>query len=250
MTRIGYRLEGIAKRYERTGAGPLEVLRGVNLSVPDGAVIGIAGRSGGGKSTLARIICNIDADYQGMIVRDGRVVERGKPTPGVQLVSQDPLAALNPRVPVWLQLAEAAAARRRHDQEGVVQPGGTRGYLARVWEASRSREVVSGAVDGVGLEADVLSRRPTQLSGGQRQRLVIARALLLEPRLLVLDEPMAALDLSVQARVLNLLRAIREKTSMVVISHDPDVLAYLCETTYHLEDGVLWIDSERTAQLP
>jgi peptide/nickel transport system ATP-binding protein len=202
----------------RRWLGGNQILDGVDLSVPPRACVGIRGASGGGKTTLARIIAGVDTEFDG-----GRRVGSG----GVHLVFQDSLQALNPRLPLRWTLAEALG-------DGTI-----RGiFRAR----RRGDEEMKRTLQEVGLPAEVLATRPGTLSGGQRQRASLARALLSGASLLVLDEPVAALDPSVQARILNLLvRLHRERSlTVIVISHDHGVLDYLCDTQYELRGGRLW----------
>lgn len=194
------------------------VLDGIDLEIPLGVMYGVRGESGSGKSTLARIIAGLDREYSG--------TRRGG---DAHLVFQDSLQALNPRIRLSWSLAEAASD----------------GSLRDTWRIlHRNRDRLTDALTEVGLPHDLLDRRPGRLSGGQRQRAAIARALLSHARLIVLDEPVAALDPSVQARILNLLvRLHRHRAlSIVVISHDHAVLDYLCDRQYHLQGGRLWTD--------
>ena len=204
----------------RRSLGGSAVLSGLDLAVTHREILGIHGPSGGGKTTLARIIAGIDRGFEGE-----RVLSACRP----HLVFQDSLQSLNPRIKVRWALAEAMAQQGRLGQV----------LSHRRHDGDRMRE----ALTEVGLSGDALGVRPGNLSGGQRQRLAIARALLSEANLLVLDEPVAALDPSVQARILNLLvrlHAGRDLT-LVVISHDHGVLQYLCDRRLELQGGELCI---------
>jgi oligopeptide/dipeptide ABC transporter ATP-binding protein len=195
---------------------PPEVLRavdGVDLRIAQGEVLGLVGESGCGKSTLGRCIVGI---YQPTA---GQIRFRGEPLKGerserrhMQIVFQDPYSSLNPRMTVQQALIEVM---RVH---GIVEPGRVR---------DRCRELV----DLVGLGQRSLDAFPRQLSGGQRQRVSIARALALEPDLLVADEPVSALDVSVQANVLNLLESLRERLglTMLFIAHNLAVVRHVCD---------------------
>ena len=186
------------------------ILRGVDLDIAAAETLGLIGASGAGKSTLARIILGLDAPESGH-----RTLAAG----GVQAVFQDPHGSLDPTHTILRTVAEPLATRR------VPRPERTRRALA--------------ALDAVGLPAAIAGQRPATLSGGQRQRAAIARALIARPALLVADEPVSALDVSVQAQVLNLLRAARLEggLSMLFISHDLAAIRHLCQRVAVLHDG-------------
>ncbi len=192
------RARGLERRYPpRLGKDrrPVRALDGVDLAVAEGAVIALVGETGSGKSTLARCLALLERPDAGSIRFRGRDLlaldrrHRRRARRQVQLIFQDPASALNPRFTAAEIVAEPLRIQR----------------LGRA--ASRRRAIE--AMEQVGLLASWADRRPAQLSGGQRQRLAIARALVLEPRLLILDKATSALDLSVQARIVNLLLELR-----------------------------------------
>lgn len=183
------------------------VLHGVSFDIGDGEAVGLVGESGSGKSTIARCLMGLATPDSGEIRVGGLDVsdyarlsgeERRRAYRTVQMVFQDPYSSLNPKRTVGAALEEALAIA-----------GGSRGEIPDL-------------LDSVGLAADYAQRRPHALSGGERQRVAIARALALRPRLLVCDEPVAALDVSVQAQVLEVLRSVRASTGMALlfITHD------------------------------
>ncbi|WP_414475083.1 ABC transporter ATP-binding protein [Microvirga sp. M2] len=190
----------------------------VSLTVSAGETLGIVGESGSGKSTLGRMLLGIDPASEGQVLFDGKPMpEPGTPAwrklrAQMQLVFQDPLAALDRRLPVAEQIGEPLAIH------GLVPPADVKD---RVFELMAA----------VGLRRDQGGRYPHELSGGQRQRVVIARALAAEPRLLVCDEPVSALDVSIQAQVVNLLRELQERhgIAMVFISHDLKVVRNIAD---------------------
>ncbi|MGI3169056.1 ABC transporter ATP-binding protein [Pseudooceanicola sp. C21-150M6] len=197
---------------------PVRAVDGISLRVNQGEVLGIVGESGSGKSTLGRMLLGVDPS------QGGEVRYRGEPLPPfgtpqwrslrarMQMIYQDPLAALDRRLTIADQIREPLE---------IHQIGAEADRRARVAELMRS----------VGLRPDQAGRYPHELSGGQRQRVVIARALATEPDLLVCDEPVSALDVSIQAQVVNLLRELQGKGAlgMVFISHDLKVVRNLCD---------------------
>jgi oligopeptide/dipeptide ABC transporter ATP-binding protein len=212
-------VDDLRVRYGR-GHTSLIALDGVSLQVESGASLGIVGESGSGKSTLARAVLQIVPTLSGRVVLEGRDVTNAKGAAlkhvrdRVQMVFQDPFASLNPRMTVGAILGEAIALSRRRGE----------GRAARPQDPAELLELVT-------LPARLVGRYPNQLSGGQLQRVCIARALAARPSLLILDEVTSALDVSVQAAILNLLRELRETfgLSYLCISHDLSVISYLCE---------------------
>ena len=189
----------------------------VSFAVSRGEILGIVGESGSGKSTLARCLLGLEMPDSGAIrFWDGLLDPTDKQSlhklrSRVQIVFQDPYAALNPRMRVGDAIAEAARFHRSVANRDVG-------------------EFVDELLGLVGLPPDVKARRPRQLSGGQRQRVVIARALAVRPEILVADEAVSALDVSVQAQILNLLRNLQEELGLtiILISHQLSVISYLC----------------------
>ncbi|MDK9494277.1 ABC transporter ATP-binding protein [Streptomyces katrae] len=208
--------------------GTVRAVDDVSFTLPAGGSLGVVGESGSGKTTTARIVVGLEqADA-------GEVLVRGLPRPGrtrgraarlararqVQMVFQDPYLSLDPRTPVEAALRETLA---------LHFPG--RDHGARVREL----------LDQVGLGARAAEARPRQLSGGQRQRVAVARALAVEPAVLVLDEAVAALDVSVQAQILNLLADIREETGIgyLFITHDLGVVRSVTDEIVVMRHGAV-----------
>ena len=211
----------------RLSSGDREVVHGVDLQLPVGPFgLGIIGESGSGKTTIARALLKLHPVAAGSVTYDGTDVLGLKGSAlsayrrAVQMVFQDGDGALDPRMSVVSSVSEPLAIHNT-----VPKP--------------LRRDRVAGLLDEVGLPADVMSRYPHQLSGGQRQRVVIARALALEPRVLVLDEPTSALDVTVQERVLQLIEGLREQRQLayVLISHNLAVVDRLCESSVVLYEG-------------
>ncbi len=190
----------------------------VSLPVAKGEVVGLVGESGCGKSTLGRMVAGIYAPSDGQVLFDGAPVARQqgrrtvKLTTRVQMVHQDPYSSLNPRMRVGDTVGEGPVSH------GIVLAG-------------EAAEYVSDLLERVGLEAGYRQRFPHQFSGGQRQRVAIARALAMKPELLVLDEPVASLDVSIQAQVLNLFMDLRRELHLtaIFISHDLGVVRHVSD---------------------
>lgn len=190
--------------------------------VQPGESFGIVGESGSGKSTVLRAICGL-APKTGSVKLLGDAPQ-ALPPPGskpfrrlVQMVFQDPYGSLHPRHTVDRILAEPLAIHGISDEQARIER----------------------ALDEVGLGSGFRFRYPHQLSGGQRQRIAVARALILEPQILLLDEPTSALDASVQAEVLNLLEVLRERRglSFIMVSHDLAVVTHLCQRLMVMQRG-------------
>ena len=192
-------------------------LKGVSFAVPRGKTLAIVGESGCGKSTLARIMTLIDPATSGELLIDGQVIDIRQTLPPdvrrkVQIVFQNPYGSLNPRQKVGDMLMEQLLLNTNH-------------------APAQRRDLALAMLQKVGLLAEHLTRYPHMFSGGQRQRLAIARALMVTPKILVLDEPVSALDLSVQAQVLNLLADLQGEFDLtyVFISHDLSVVRHIAD---------------------
>jgi peptide/nickel transport system ATP-binding protein len=207
----------------------LEALRGVSLSVQTGRSFGIVGESGSGKSTLARCVMALEEPTGGTVRLEGRDLHAMQGAGlrvarrDFQMVFQDPYGSLDPRQTVARIVAEPLAA------------------LASPHTPSRAeqRERVAHALDAVGLRQSDLDKFPHEFSGGQRQRVAIARALITRPKLIVADEPVSALDVSVQAQVLNLMMDLQEQfgVTYLLISHDLAVVQHLCDDVAVMQAG-------------
>ncbi|UBU17535.1 ATP-binding cassette domain-containing protein [Nonomuraea gerenzanensis] len=205
----------------RPGAA-VHALRDVSLTVRRGERHGIVGESGSGKSTLLRLLCALDQPTSGSIRFDGQEIT-GRPErrlrflrENLQIVFQDPMSSLDPRMRVRDLVAEPLAA--------LGLPAGGR---------------VAELLDAVGLPASAADRYPHQFSGGQRQRIAIARALAPRPKVLVADEPVSALDVSVRGQILNLLADLVDELglTLVFVSHDLSVVRHVCETVAVMSRG-------------
>ena len=215
-------VEGLSKRFRIRGRGffwrheTLSAVDDVSFELKAGETLALVGESGSGKSTIARLLTGIYPPSAGSVVFDGRPLDKldvpawKAVRTDIQMVFQDPLGALNPRVPVGRQIAEPLYLHDRFDPE------------------ERQRRALA-MLERLGLEARFAGRFPHQLSGGQRQRVVIARAMILEPKLLICDEPIAALDVSIQAQVVNLLARLQRETGLTIlfISHDLRIVRHI-----------------------
>ncbi len=218
---------GLTKEYPRESA-TTRVVDDVSFVIHQGETLGLVGESGSGKSTVARMLLRLIEPTAGEVLFDGQPLPPASSTQmrnlrrRMQIVFQDPYAALNPRMTVRQILAEPFAIHREPPPEGIT---------ARLAELLRS----------VGLDDSALPRYPHEFSGGQRQRINIARALALRPRFLVLDEPVSALDVSVGAQVINLLRDLQRSLGLtyLFISHSMPLVRYLCDRVAVMQRGRL-----------
>jgi ABC-type oligopeptide transport system ATPase subunit len=233
MTSQILQLRGVTRRY--VSRAPYSWRRqivnaadGVDLDVHEGETLAIVGESGSGKSTLAKLMLHLEQPS------DGVVLYRGIPLPDlnrqqwrayrrdVQAIFQDPSSSLNPRMRVEESLSHVA---RRHE---LAEPAKLRAFLA-------------GHLASVGLDPPehYLARYPYQLSGGQQQKVAIARAMMLEPRLIVADEPLSSLDISIQVQVLDLMRELsrRKRVGFVLISHDLNAVQSIAERIAVMQHG-------------
>ncbi|MDD5142784.1 ATP-binding cassette domain-containing protein [Methanoregula sp.] len=212
-------------------------VRDVSFSIRKGDTLGLVGESGSGKSTIGRMALRLTEPSAGRIVFDGiDLLAQKKPAlreirPRMQIVFQDPDTALDPRFPIGESVAEPLAVWHRafrHERE----------------------DRVAALFEMVGLQPELAGRRPFELSGGQKQRAAIARAIALEPEFLVLDEPTAALDLSVQAQILSLIQVLKKRMNLTIlfISHNLAVVERMSDSLAVLHKGVL-VESGRTAEV-
>lgn len=230
--------EDLTKQYRRdrtsllAPAQTVDALRGVSFRVEAGQRFGIVGESGSGKSTLLRILSGLDEPTSGTIDVVGRRLNGARHADlaelrrNLQIVFQDPMASLDPRMRIGDIIAEPLLNRANLQ-------GGT-----AVSKRERA-DLVAEMLHAVGLPADSVERFPHQFSGGQRQRISIARALVCRPRILVADEPVSALDVSVRAQVLNLLSDLVDEydLTLVFVSHDLGVVRYLCDRVAVMQRG-------------
>ena len=220
-------VQGLKKSYvTKNLIGPateLQVLKDVSFELPANKILGVVGESGCGKSTLAKVLTRLE-DYQGGKIlldgRDLRSIPQKEFSRLVQMVFQDPYQSLNPRRKAWEIIADPILVTEK---------------ISRAQAKLRALTMMAK----VGLLPEMSERYPHQFSGGQRQRIGIARALMLKPKVLILDEPVSALDVSIQAQVLNLLLDLQKEfgLAMIFISHDLTVVKHVSDETLVLYFG-------------
>ena len=221
-------VRGLRAAYPAGWGKSLTVLKDISFSIARGETLGLVGESGSGKSTVGKIILGQMTAAAGSVVFDGEDIthvdrrRRRQLGRDIQVVFQDPFGSLNPARTIGQTLAEPLLAT------------GERRSL-------EIRERVASVLAEVGMPPDTAARYPGQFSGGQRQRIAIARAVIGRPRLIVCDEPVSALDLSVQAQVLNLLRELQRsmQLSLLFISHDLAVVRHVSQRIAVLHQGVI-----------
>lgn len=223
-SRDALRVKGVTVKFGH-GANASVALNNVDLSVPHGRTVGLVGESGSGKSTLAKAILGIVPVASGEIIFDGRTVssmsakERVQFRRRVQMIPQDPYSSLNPRRTIGEALAEAIDPVRQN--------------------VRKHREAIESALSDVRLPVDSIARYPHEFSGGQRQRIAIARALITNPEIVIADEITSALDVSVQAEVLQLIDRLRveKNLTMLFISHNLAVVKQVSDDVVVLFRG-------------
>lgn len=210
-----------------TSAGAVQALQNISFDIPKGSIVGLVGESGSGKTTLGRCILRLIEPTSGTVFFDGEELtgmdakQMKSMRKRMQIIFQDPFSSLNPRMRVRDIIGEALIT-----------------HSIGKTKAERN-EIIASLLEEVGLNADHMGRFPHEFSGGQRQRIGIARALAVEPEFIVADESVSALDVSVQAQILNLLLDIRERRNLTIlfIAHDLSVVEYLCDETVVLYLG-------------
>lgn len=227
MTEPLLQVEDLVRHFRLPGAQTVRAVDGVTLTIEPGEALGLVGESGSGKSTLGKTILGLHDKTAGAVRFRGQMLPASyrradflRQAGMMQMVFQDPDSTLNPRLTVGESLAEPLVLLGRRAEVGTRLPE----WLARV-----------------GLGAEAAGRYPHEFSGGQRQRLGIARALIAEPALLVCDEPVSALDVSVRAQIVNLLQELRRSIGLALlfIAHDLGVVRHLCERTAVMYRGRL-----------
>lgn len=217
--------DAVSKSFKLKGSGPtalkhaqLKAVDSVSLALTQGETLGLAGESGCGKSTLAKMISGLLQPDSGAIRFQDKAITQLSPTDflqfrrSVQMVFQDPFSSLNPRMRIGDAIAEPL-------------------LINKLCENRLIRETAVSLMEQVGLVADQYDRFPHEFSGGQRQRIGIARALAAQPQVLIADEPVSSLDISIQAQIINLLQELKHQRglTMLMVSHDLGVLRHICD---------------------
>ena len=213
--------------------GAYEAVKGVSFTLGKGEILGIVGESGSGKSTIAKTLMGLERKSAGVVVNRST---------SMQMIFQDAVGSLNPRMTVRQTLSEVLRHHvSRLSSQVLASTGHMTGDIRR--EDAR-RKTPEALLELVGLSCAVLDQYPREMSGGQCQRVSIARALACEPEVLIADEPVSALDVSVQARILNLLRDLRRDLglSILLIAHDLAVVKNVCDCICVMEHG-LFVDA-------
>jgi peptide/nickel transport system ATP-binding protein len=220
-------------------AGHIQALNDVSFQLAAGKSMGVVGESGSGKSTLARLVMALEKPTQGKVLFKGRDLNAlpqdalRRARSDFQMVFQDPYGSLDPRQKVLRIVSEPLSST-------LNNPSG-QALNAQALSAQELKDRAAQALTEVGLRASDLDKYPHEFSGGQRQRIAIARALITRPSLIVADEPVSALDVSVQAQVLNLMMDLQERygLSYLFVSHDLAVVNLMCDDVLVLQHGQL-----------
>lgn len=214
--------QGLRKTYRRGWNRRIEAIRDVSFSLPDGICLGLVGESGCGKSTLCRILAGLEQPAAGRVFYRGAPVRPGRIQGGIQMVFQNSLDSVNLHMDIAHIISEPL--------ENLFHMRG-----------GSSRKEVSRLLEMVGISPEDMYKYPQQFSGGQLQRVCIARALAAKPKLLLLDEPLSSLDVSVQAQVLNLLAGLKSTLDLtcLLISHDLEAIYYLADALMVMYGGVI-----------
>lgn len=211
------------KNLKKTYPNGVKALKGVNLKVASGQTTALVGESGCGKSTLAKILLGLETPTEGEILINGKSIsdyEKLERARLIQMVFQDPASSLNPRMTLEKILTEPLLIQGQDNSKTI-------------------QDKVKQILSDVGFDESVLGKYPHMFSGGQKQRIVIARALILKPEIIIFDEPVSALDVSVQAQVLNLISDLQKKLNLsyLFISHDLHVVRWISHHVYVMYFG-------------
>ncbi|TKD72201.1 ABC transporter ATP-binding protein [Pseudalkalibacillus hwajinpoensis] len=222
-------VDNLSKQYSKN----LQALKQLSFSLEQGESLGVVGESGSGKSTLARILIGLESYQEGAITFQESPIAPKKRAPlrayrkNVQMIFQDAASALNPKLPIWKSLLEPLKNYSEFTPSFIEVDG------------LSDKDIAEKLLGLVGLDSNLADRYPGELSGGQKQRVNIARAISLEPSLLICDEPTASLDVTVQVQILTLLKELQQQLNITIlfISHDIRAVTFLCERIIVLKEG-------------
>ncbi|WP_394173186.1 ABC transporter ATP-binding protein [Guptibacillus hwajinpoensis] len=222
-------VDNLSKQYSKN----VQALKQLSFSLEQGESLGIVGESGSGKSTLAKILIGLETYQDGGITFQGNPIAPKKRAPlrayrkNVQMIFQDAASALNPKLPIWKSLLEPLKNYSEFTPSFIDVEGHS------------DKDIARELLGLVGLDSNLADRYPGELSGGQKQRVSIARAISLEPSLLICDEPTASLDVTVQVQILTLLKKLQQQLNITIlfISHDMRAVTFLCERIIVLKEG-------------
>lgn len=232
MAEIVLDIKNVTKYFQGTGGvfqkgEPFAALDNVSFTVKQGSSLGIVGESGSGKSTIAKLICNIYKADKGSIEYKGKDIsklnkqEYDDYRKNVQMVFQDPNNTLNPKLKIRSSLIDGIKKHITKDNQEI-------------------EKIMVSLMEMVGLNKEHLERYPHEFSGGQRQRIAIARALSINPSLIIADEPVSSLDVSVQAQILNLMKSLQKNgITFILISHSLAVVSNMCEKVIVMKKGCI-----------
>ncbi|MFH1577942.1 MAG: dipeptide/oligopeptide/nickel ABC transporter ATP-binding protein [Candidatus Omnitrophota bacterium] len=224
----------------RQGRGFVKAIDGISFSIPKARTLGIVGRSGSGKTTLAKLLLKLIPPTSGEIIYNPAEITNFRKD--VQIIFQNPYQSLNPKMRIWDILAEPLIIHRHNLLNESACRNKIKDFFGLVNKQDLQDKVLA-SLESVGLKQDVLGRFPIEFSGGQRQRICLARSLLLEPKFLILDEPVSSLDLTRQVEILDLLKVLKSKFSLTYafITHNLSLLR-------EISDSILVIDKGRLRQ--
>ena len=198
--------------------GFVKAIDNISFSIKKSEILGIVGRSGSGKSTLARLLLRLIPSTSGQIIYNNEEITNFRKD--VQIIFQNPYQSLNPRMRIWNILTEPLIIHHLSKKKDL-----------------RARVIL--ILESVGLDASILNRLPIEFSGGQRQRICLARSLILEPKFLILDEPVSSLDLTMQSEILDLLKRLKEKFNLTYcfITHNVSLLRVIADSILTIDRG-------------
>lgn len=228
------KVERLNKTFPNNTKEGITVLKNVSFSIDEGKVLGIVGESGSGKTTLAKCLLGIENYQSGEIFFKGNKISMQRTLDlrqKIQFIFQDPYSSLNPRLTIEAIVGEGLRIHKIVDKKNI-------------------RKRVIELLEDVGLDETAVERYPHEFSGGQRQRIGLARALAIEPELLICDEPIASLDISIQAQIINLLLDLqkKQKLTMIFIAHDLAMVRYVSDDIAVMNKGEI-IEISSTEQL-